>query len=331
MRLVRGLHNLAQLESGCVATIGNFDGVHQGHRVILAQVREHARRLNVPSVVMVFEPQPREYFQADKAPPRLMRFREKLAALATEEIDIVVCLQFTARLRNLTADAFIQNVLVDALKVRYLVVGDDFQFGCDRSGDFELLRSAGKIAGFEVEGTRTVEDDGQRISSTLVRQALDNNDFALASKLLGHEYKITGCVVHGQKLGRQFGVPTANVSLGRKVPALNGVYAVTAFLPEPKSERGKLLQSQARLDDKVECWQGVANIGTRPTVGGRRPVLEVHLFDFSQEIYGQHLSVVFHHRIRDEQKFDSLGALKEQIIRDVAQAKEYFGADQKTV
>ncbi|MCP5208773.1 MAG: bifunctional riboflavin kinase/FAD synthetase [Hahellaceae bacterium] len=326
MRLIRGLHNLSSLKSGCVATIGNFDGVHQGHRVILAQVREQAKRLQVPSVVMVFEPQPREFFQHEQSPPRLMRFREKLIALQNEQIDIVVCLQFKARLRNLTADEFIQQILVDALKVRYLVVGDDFRFGCDRAGNFQLLQQSGERAGYQVERTRTVEVSGDRVSSTRIRQALDQNDFDLAAQLLGHEYTITGCVVHGKKLGRQFGVPTANVSLGRKKPALNGVYAVSAQLIGPKrgagSQSGAL--AAAVIVPEVESWKGVANIGSRPTVDGLRPALEVHLLDFSGDLYGYHLRVVFHHKIRDEQKFASLDLLKQQILLDVQMARRYF-------
>jgi riboflavin kinase/FMN adenylyltransferase len=309
-----------------VATIGNFDGVHQGHRVILAQLREQAKRLQVPSVVMVFEPQPREYFQHELSPPRLMRFREKLMALRDEHIDIVVCLQFNARLRNLTADEFIHQILVDSLKVRYLVVGDDFRFGCDRSGNFQLLQQSGERAGYQVERTRTVEIGGDRVSSTRIRQALDQNDFTLAAQLLGHEYAITGCIVHGKKLGRQFGVPTANVSLGRKKPALSGVYAVTAQLVGRKRGTGSQSDCSETAEglSEVESWQGVANIGTRPTVDGLRPALEVHLFDFSGDVYGYHLRVTFHHKIRDEQKFSSLDLLKHQIHLDLQKAHQYF-------
>ncbi|WP_250656778.1 bifunctional riboflavin kinase/FAD synthetase [Alkalimarinus coralli] len=332
MKLVRGLRNLASFRSvelqdyrnleseqdskssgsqGCVATIGNFDGVHSGHKVIIEQLKEKAGVLGIPSVVIVFEPQPQEYFRQHDAPARLMRFREKLVALRELDIDYLVCLTFNDELHEMSAHQFIDQVLVSGLNVRHLVIGDDFRFGCDRTGDFALLKKTGKALsdkgnGFSVENTRTIELDGDRVSSTRIRHALLENKFDLAERLLGHPYTITGCIVHGRKLGRQLGVPTANVSLGRKVLVLKGVYAVEATL------------------ESGEVRQGVANIGIRPTVDGVQPSLEVHLFDFNGSIYGEHLKVVFKHKIRDEQKFSGVDALKQQIFSDIEETKTYF-------
>ena len=307
MKLVRGLHGLAQqTPKGCVATIGNFDGVHIGHQVIIEQVQENAEKLGVPSVVVVFEPQPQEYFRADSAPARLMRFREKLVALRALKVDYLLCLKFSDRLHEMSAREFIDQILVRGLNVKHLVIGDDFRFGNDRAGDFALLSQVGNECAYSVENTRTVEIDSERVSSTRVRNALDSNDFDLAERLLGHPYTITGCIVHGRKLGRQLGVPTANVSLGRKTLVLKGVYAV-----------------EATLESGV-CLQGVANIGVRPTVDGVQPSLEVHMFDFDGSIYGEHLQVVFKRRIRDEKKFSNIDCLKEQILKDIEETKTYF-------
>ncbi|MGF2736557.1 bifunctional riboflavin kinase/FAD synthetase [Marinobacter sp. DUT-1] len=315
MRLIRGLTNLkllsrradSPLAQGCVATIGNFDGVHLGHKTIIDQVRSKARELGVPSLVMVFEPQPREFFQGDEAPPRLMGFRQKFEALLAEGIDIVLCLRFNQAFRSYSAMGFIEDVLIEGLGVRHLVVGDDFRFGCDRAGDFELLKKVGQDAGFTVENTRTVTLQGERVSSTGVRDQLTFNGLEKAEVLLGHPYRIRGRVVYGRQLGRQIGAPTANILLHR-MPALRGVYVVSG-----------------RLDDG-SVYDGVANIGVRPTVDGKRPSLEVHLFDFAGTLYGQHLEVVFRHGLRDEEKFDSVEALKDQIARDMDNARAWLRA-----
>ncbi|WP_323751911.1 bifunctional riboflavin kinase/FAD synthetase [Marinobacter sp.] len=313
MRLIRGLTNLKRLSveadsplvDGCVATIGNFDGVHLGHKTIIEQVRQKAVELGVPSVVMFFEPQPREFFQGNEAPPRLMPFRQKFDALLAEGIDIVLCIRFDETFRSFSAMDFIEKVLIHGLAVRHLVVGDDFRFGCDRAGDFRLLEQVGREHGFTVENTRTVTVDGERVSSTRVRKVLNVNGLEEAERLLGHPYRIRGRVVYGRQLGRQLGAPTANVLL-KRMPALRGVYVVRARL-----ETGE--------------WQdGVANIGLRPTVDGKRPALEVHLFDFAGTLYGQHLSVVFRHGLRDEVKFDSVDELRQQIARDFEHARAWL-------
>ncbi len=305
--LTRGLHNLrASSAAGCVATIGSFDGVHQGHQIILGQVKEKAAELQLPSVAMVFEPQPDEYFSAEQAPARLMLLRDKVVALRAEGIDRVVCLQFNSRLRNLSAQAFIDSVLIDGLAVKHLVIGDDFHFGCDRKGDYRLLERVGAERGFGIEQTRTIEYAGERISSTRIRRLLEQEQFELAEQLLGKPYGINGRVVYGQQLGRSLGFPTANVRLNRYRSPLSGVFAVRSVVAE-------------------RVVNGVANIGVRPTVAGLvKPILEVFLLDFSGDIYGQRITVMPLKKLRDEKKFDSLDELKRNIERDVEQAKIFF-------
>ncbi len=304
---IRGLHNLRPAHRGCVATIGSFDGVHLGHQAILHQLIETARQRQLPTVAIVFEPQPHEFFSADKAPARLMRLREKVNALWAAGVDRVVCLHFNQQMRSLSAEDFIQRVLVDGLDIKHLVVGDDFRFGCDRRGDFALLQSKGQELGFSVSDTHTLEIDGARVSSTRIRQLLEAGDFVEAANLLGKEYSIHGRVVYGKQLGRQLGVPTANVDLRRYRSPLHGVFAVTVTFVD-----GELVQ-------------GVANIGVRPTVdGSKKPLLEVHLFDFGRSIYGAVIDVVFKRKLRDEQKFASLDELKAQLQTDIAQARDFF-------
>ena len=303
MQLVRGLHNLRPEHRGCVATIGNFDGVHRGHQAILARLRERAVELDVPSCVVIFEPQPREYFTPETAPARLARLRDKLQLLAEEGVDRVLCLAFNQRLQSLSAAEFVDRILVDGLGVQHLEVGDDFRFGCDRVGDFDFLQQAGIQQGFTVEAAQTVELDGLRVSSTQVRNALAAADFALAERLLGRPFRIAGRVLHGQKLARQLGTPTANVQLKRRRVPLTGVYLVS-------------------VDIDGQPWSGVANIGVRPTVAGDgKAHLEVHLLDFAGDLYDRRLTVVFHQKLREEQCFASLEALKTAINADVAAAR----------
>ncbi|RZA19905.1 MAG: bifunctional riboflavin kinase/FAD synthetase [Proteobacteria bacterium] len=306
MQLVRGLHNLRPQHRGCAATIGNFDGVHRGHQAILARLRERARELGVPSCVVIFEPQPREYFSPQTAPARLARLRDKVQLLADEQVDLVLCLAFNKRLSQLSASEFVDTILIDGLGVKHLEVGDDFRFGCDRAGDFDFLTQAGSLQGFTVESAQTVEMDGVRVSSTQVRKALAAADFERAGQLLGRPFCIEGRVLHGQKLARQLGWPTANVQLKRRRAPLTGVYLVS-------------------VDIDGKTWPGVANIGVRPTVAGDGSAhLEVHLLDFAGDLYGRHLTVAFHHKLRDEQRFASLEALKSAIDADVAAARAHW-------
>ena len=313
MTFIRDLQSLQSFNQRSVVTIGSFDGVHLGHQAILNQVKAVAAELGLPSVVMTFEPQPQEFFSGERAPARLMRLREKVDALFGFGVDQVLCLQFNRELRNLTAAEFVSSVLVDGLGTRHLIVGDDFRFGCDRSGDFKMLSEMGETYDFAVQDTETLEVDGQRVSSTLVRQILEQGNFERASQLLGKPFTITGRVVYGQQLGRELGFPTANVQLNRYSAPLSGVYAVLV-----------------NIDGAV--YQGAANVGLRPTVGDLlKPILEVHLLDFEADLYGRRIEVKFVTKIRDEEKFTSLGKLIESIQRDVKQIRAWFAGDSENI
>ncbi|OUR73634.1 riboflavin biosynthesis protein RibF [Methylophaga sp. 41_12_T18] len=305
-RIIRGFHNLPVSSPGCVATIGNFDGVHLGHQSVLNQLAMKGDTLGLPAVVITFEPQANEFFSPATAPARLSRFREKVDALRCYSIQQLCVLRFNKKLAQMSAQDFIQRLLVEGLNVRYLVVGDDFRFGKDRQGDFKLLQQVGQEMGFQVVNMHTFSVDNIRVSSTRIRQALKVGDLMLAEKLLGRPYRMSGRVAHGDKRGRTMGFPTANIHLHRcKVP-LNGVYAVQLF----------------GIDG--EPIKGVANVGIRPTVGAEKALLEVHLFDFNREIYGEHVQVHFLHKIREEQKFADLAELIEQIKLDCDQARSFF-------
>jgi riboflavin kinase / FMN adenylyltransferase len=312
MELVRGLHSLrAQRHpgwSGAVASIGGFDGVHRGHLALLAQLKRRAQELSAPSMVISFEPSPREFFLGDAAPARLQRFREKYRSLADAGIDYFVCLQFNEALRALSAEQFVRRVLKDTLGVRWLVVGHDFKFGRGREGTVAGLTALGAELGFGVDefGAHCVDEN--RVSSTLVREALAVGDLSRAEQLLGRPYSITGRVVHGTKLGRTLGYPTANLRLMRRVIPLFGVFAV-------RVTGAGLISAPA-----------VASLGTRPVVQGTEPLLEVHVFDYAGDLYGQHLQVDFIARLRDELNFPSLDALVEQIHRDAQDARRILQA-----
>ena len=307
MELIRGLHNLRPRHRGCVATLGNFDGVHLGHQAVIGQLADEAQALNLPTLVMLFEPQPQEFFDPQGAPPRLMRLREKLQALRRYSVDRVLCVNFDARFAALEPEAFIRQVLIEGLGVRTLVVGDDFRFGHRRRGDFAMLQAAGREHGFQVVNMHSLTIDGVRVSSTRVRAALAAADLAQAEKLLGRPVRLCGRVAHGDKLGRTLGVPTANIHLHRQNTPFKGIYVVEMFgLP-------------------AEPLAGVASIGTRPTVGGTRTLLEVHLLDFDRNIYGKYVHVNFLHKLRDEQRFESLDELKTHMQQDIRDARAFFG------
>lgn len=296
-----------QASHSTALTIGNFDGVHLGHQALLVRLRQIADNLGLPAAVLTFEPHPREYFSPDSAPARLTSLREKLVLLQRCGVDQVYVCRFNARFAAQSALEFIDQVLVRGLSARHLIIGDDFHFGKGRRGDFAMLAAQAPTHGFTLEAMKTVEVRGERVSSSAVREALQEGDLAHAARLLGRDYSIAGRVEHGAKLGRQLGFATANVQLRRARPALSGVFAVRVegLGPQP--------------------LPGVANLGYRPTVDGtRRPKLEVHLFDFDGDLYGAHLNVCFLKKIRDEMKFDGLDALKTQIGRDVEQAKAFF-------
>jgi riboflavin kinase/FMN adenylyltransferase len=285
-------------------TIGNFDGVHRGHQAMLNRLVEAAEDLALPSAVLTFDPHPREFFNRDSAPPRLSTLRSKLEMFARLGVARAYVARFNARLAALSANAFIAEVLVGALGTRWILVGEDFRFGRGRSGDLAVLRASART--FSVEAMTTVMVDGERVSSSAVRAALAKGELEQAAKMLGRPYAITGRVAHGEKRGRDLGFPTANIALRHK-PALSGVFAVRV--------RG--------LGDAPRA--GVASLGVRPTIRiGERPLLEVFVFDFNAAVYGRRISVEFLHKLRDEERYADLDALRRQIHADVAQARDYF-------
>lgn len=307
MRLIRGLAQLEPFENGCVLTIGNFDGLHLGHKEVIKKLSERGKAMGYPVVVMIFEPQPLEYFSGDNAPSRLMRLREKVIAFSTLPIDHLFIVRFNQHLANYEAEQFINDILIKKLNVKHLVIGDDFHFGKARRGNFAMLKEKGKMLGFTVEDTGSFYSAGHRVSSTLIRDALGEGNLKLARQLLGRCYSVCGRVAHGEKRGRTLGYPTANIKLLRKNTPIKGVFAVTMT-----------------GIDNLEI-QGIANVGTRPTVdGGSKVILETHLFDFDKDIYGRYVEVHFKQKIRDEMRFHSLSQLKAQIEKDVARTKKIF-------
>ena len=305
MELVRGLHNLKVKHQGCVLSIGNFDGVHLGHSVVLSRLLTEAERLQVPSMVLTFEPQPEELFAGANAPARLSRLRDKFLQLDKLGLERLLCISFTQKFANLSAEKFIEELLVERLGIKFLVVGDDFHFGYQRKGDFNLLKKAGKKYGFEVIDTQSLVQQDLRISSTRIRDLLAAGELKQAAQLLGRKYSITGRVGHGRELGRTIGVPTANLLLKRRVSPVSGVFVVSVL----------------GIDNKQ--YQGIANIGQRPTVHGERQQLEVHIFDFAADLYGMQLEVILEHKLRKEVRFDSFAELQVQIEKDIQDAREW--------
>ncbi|MBY6197168.1 bifunctional riboflavin kinase/FAD synthetase [Vibrio hangzhouensis] len=306
MELIRGIHNLKDQHHGCVLTIGNFDGVHLGHQSVLEQVKQKAMALGLPAVVMTFEPQPMELFAKDKAPARLTRLRDKYELLEEMQLDRLLCVNFNQRFASLSPESFIQDLLVNKLGVKFLVVGDDFRFGKGREGNFNMLKQAGEEFGFKVVNTASFCVEQTRVSSTAIRQALANDELDASAEMLGRHYTLSGRVAHGQKLARDFGFPTANISLKRYVVPVRGVYAVQVM----------------GVDSSP--LPGIANIGKKPTVAGTTPDLEVHIFDFEGNLYGKQIEVALLHKIRDEKKFESLELLKQQIELDAEVARVWL-------
>lgn len=295
---------------GCVATIGAFDGVHVGHQQLLRQVFAEATARMLPSLVIIFEPQPNEYFTKEEIPARLMRLREKIVALADVGVDRVLCLKFDQRLRSMSAEQFVNELIVEKLSVKSLIIGDDFRFGCDRDGDFEFLQRRGRTMGFVVRDTDTHVSGDARVSSTRIRGLLNDGRLDDAAQLLGRRYSNIGRVVYGQQLGRTLGFPTLNIALGRSKMPLQGVYTVRV----QHSNSGKV-------------YRGVANLGVRPTVnGGVRPLLEVHLIDENVNFYGECLKVEYLQKLREEKKFGSVDELRQQISEDIFHARALFSA-----
>lgn len=297
----------AQADRPLALTIGNFDGLHLGHRAMLSRLREAAGRLGLPAAVMTFEPQPQEFFAPDQAPARLTNLREKLELLAGTGIDRAYVCRFDYRLAQLSAEAFVARILHRGLGVRWLLVGDDFRFGARRSGSLDLLMGLAPRYGYEVEAMASVTEGAERVSSTAVRARLEAGDLDGAQRLLGRPYAISGRVVRGDSLGARLGYPTANIQLKRLKAPLSGIFVVEA--------------------DGIgsQPLPGVASLGVRPTVKERgQPTLEVHLFDFDERIYGRRMTVRFLKKLRDEEKYADVDALVAQIARDAAAAREYF-------
>ncbi len=306
MKLIRGLHNLTAPLPGCVATIGNFDGLHLGHQHVINQLKTVAEIKSLPTVVVVFEPQPVEFFAPERAPRRLARFRDKIIRMGDMGIDYMICLHFNQQLADLSAEQFVSDILVKRMNTRHLVIGDDFRFGKDRLGDFNYLCERGHQHNFEVENTHTLLMDGERVSSTRIRQCLAKDDMLCARQLLGRPYTLSGKVAHGKQLGRQLGFPTINIKTGNRPIAVHGIFAVLV--------KG--------LDNRI--LRGVASIGTRPTVNGVGTILEVYILNFSEQIYGRCVDIEILHKLRNEEKFDSLNALTVQINQDINEAKTFF-------
>ena len=312
MELVRGFHNLQPRHRGCVITIGNYDGLHVGHQVMLKRLRERAAEFRVPACVMSFEPSPREYLasigRAPLAPGRLSRFREKFQNLADFGVDRFICGRFNEAIRAQSPESFVKDILFAQLGAKWIVVGNDFRFAEGRKGTTALLREMGATLGFGVDEVPPYSIDGERVSSSLVREALGKGDMARAKLLLGRPYRMTGKVIVGKRLGRTLGFPTANLALHRRVVPMTGIFAV-------RVSGGGLNQAP-----------GVAYIGTRPTVHGVEPLLEPHIFDFDGNLYGKNLQVDFIAFVRGDATFEDLDALTAQMNRDAAKARELLGS-----
>jgi riboflavin kinase/FMN adenylyltransferase len=308
MHLFRHWQDCARVHPAWAATIGNFDGMHRGHQAVLAALREQAQARHLPALAILFEPQPLEFLRPEAAPARLTSTSAKLRRLRESGIEGALCIRFNARFAALSAAAFVDEVLVRGAGLRYLMVGDDFRFGRGREGDFALLCRAGEESGFEVQQMDTHLHAQERISSTRIRAALAAGDLETAAALLGRPHGIEGRVMHGDKRGRELGFPTANLALRVRALPMTGVFVV-----------------RAGVHGQAVRWPGVANLGLRPTVDGKTPRLEVHLFDFAGDLYGRRLEVEFLHRLRGEQRFESLAALRQQIAVDAAAARAWLG------
>lgn len=314
MYLIRGIQNIDLYLSkfkntDLIATIGNFDGLHLGHQHIIEKMKKDALKNKWQTLVIFTEPHAKEFFAEalgteEEKPPRLFHWSEKVRRLEELSVDFSFFLNFNNQLRNMTPEAFINTVL-SRLSIKKMVIGDDFRFGANREGDFNFLKDWGRENNILIEKTETFSLDGNRVSSTRIRDALVKDNFKEAKKLLGRPYTFSGKVVYGQQLGTQLGVPTANLWLPKNKLPFAGVYIV-------------------KVEAEGENYGGIANMGIRPTVGGQNPVLEVHILNFSQNLYGKKITVEFLQKVRDEQKFDGLEALKDQIFKDISTAEQYF-------
>ena len=292
--------------AGCVATIGNFDGLHLGHQAVIRQLQQTASERRLPTAIILFEPQPAEYFRPAHAPARIQRFREKFTGLRALGVHRILVLRFTPALAAMEAQAFVRAILIQGLRVQHLVVGDDFRFGKNRAGDYALLQTLGARHSFGVEPMRTFEQDGARVSSTRVRAALAAGDYLQAKRLLGHGYRIGGRVAHGGKLGRNIGFPTINLPMRRNRAPVSGIFAVRVY------------------GDGLDGWPGVGYVGKRPTLQGRDEILEAHLFDYNGDLYGRRVEIEPLQHLRADRRFNGVEAMTAQIRRDAQAARHYF-------
>ena len=311
MRLVRHIRDLPfdELRNGSVVTIGAYDGLHVGHEQLLHRVRAASEERGLPAVVMSFEPTPKEFFSAASPPARLMRFREKFDALADHGIDLFYCPRFEAQIRDISADDFVRRILVHGLCARHIVIGDDFRFARKREGTLAHLQQVGAVLDYGVEQVPSVVVDGLRVSSTAIRDALWTGEMHQATALLGRPYRMSGKIVRGEKMGRTLGFPTANVDLRRRQSAVMGIFAVRVHGLEGGPQ------------------DAVASVGTRPTFDGTKPILEVHIFEFDREIYGEYIHVDFISRLRSQVKYDDVAELVAQMHRDADNARSALAAD----
>lgn len=305
MKNIRGLQEIPSSMRATAITIGSYDGLHLGHQKIIQQLVTQAREQQLASVVISFDPYPKEFFLGERV-PRLMSWREKFLALSQLGVDYFLTIKFDHDFAQLAAEDFVQQILVDKLHAKQIIVGDDFRFGRGRQGDYHLLERLGKQLDFQVQHATTYEYLNERISSTRVRYTLQAGSMEVAKDLLGHYYYLHGTVAHGDKLGRELGFPTANINLQRRLVPLHGIYVVRV----------------TGIDSKI--YYGAANVGNRPAVDGTRVLCEVFIFDFNQQIYGQCIKVEFIHKIRDEKNYDSLAELKQAIAQDVMAAKDFL-------
>ena len=313
MFLIRDIHNIDFFNKKfaskpLIATIGNFDGLHLGHKEIIKKMKSIGDKDNLQSLVIFTEPHAKEFFAEQKDlpehPTRISPWRDKCKRLNDNNVDYAFFLRFNKKLQRMSPEEFIDEIL-SKLNIKYLMVGDDFKFGKERSGDFDFLANWGETNEIEVARIPTYSFEDRRVSSTWIRECIANGDFDLAEKLLDRRYTFSGKVVFGNRLGRTIGIPTANIWVPKSNLPIRGVYAVKAIV-------------------KGETFNGIANMGVRPTVGGTSPVLEIHIFDFNKEIYGERIEVEFFKKIRNEQKFENLEKLKEQINSDIEKTRKYF-------
>lgn len=307
MEFIRGKVNIRERHHGCVASVGNYDGIHLGHQQVINSLAANGRSFRLPTTIITFEPHPMEFFVPRKAPARLMTVREKVLAMQELGVDRLCVLKFNHELANTEPESFIRVLLAEKLGVRHIVVGDDFRFGRNRRGDFKMLCSVGQQFGISVERTESFTVAGERVSSTRIRSALAAGNLKRAAELLGRDYSMTGRVVRGEGNGALWGFPTANIVPKFQNVPVQGVFAVEVDL------RGAAVPVP-----------GAASVGKRPTLGGRYVVLEVHLLDFDDTLYGKSIRVRFLDKLRDQKKFSSVETMCQHIRQDIIRTREFF-------